>query len=170
MSVETIKKNHIEDHQSLFNRVELDLITDNTLQKTPTYKRIEAIKTGKEDIELQETLFHFGRYLLIASSRKGTLPSNLQGLWNPHINAHWNADYHLNINLQMNYWLANLTQLDELNNPLFDYLDRLIESGRITAQKNFGARWSFLPHATDLLAPTWLRAPTAYWCASFGAG
>ena len=170
MSVETIKKNHIEDHQSLFNRVELDLITDNTLQKTPTDKRIEAIKTGKEDIELQETLFHFGRYLLIASSRKGTLPSNLQGLWNPHINAPWNADYHLNINLQMNYWLANLTQLDELNNPLFDYLDRLIESGRITAQKNFGARGSFLPHATDLWAPTWLRAPTAYWGASFGAG
>ena len=170
MSVETIKKNHIEDHQSLFNRVELDLITDNTLQKTPTDKRIEAIKTGKEDIELQETLFHFGRYLLIASSRKGTLPSNLQGLWNPHINAPWNSDYHLNINLQMNYWLANLTQLDELNNPLFDYLDRLIESGRITAQKNFGARGSFLPHATDLWAPTWLRAPTAYWGASFGAG
>jgi alpha-L-fucosidase 2 len=170
MSVEKIKKNHIEDHQSLFNRVELDLITDNTLQKTPTDKRIEAIKTGKEDIELQETLFHFGRYLLIASSRKGTLPSNLQGLWNPHINAPWNSDYHLNINLQMNYWLANLTQLDELNNPLFDYLDRLIESGRITAQKNFGARGSFLPHATDLWAPTWLRAPTAYWGASFGAG
>ena len=62
------------------------------------------------DLELQETLFHFGRYLLIASSRPSTLPANLQGLWNPHINAPWNSDYHLNINLQMNYWLANLTQ------------------------------------------------------------
>ena len=129
-----------------------------------------AVKKGQIDLELQETLFHFGRYLLIASSREGTLPANLQGLWNPHINAPWNADYHLNINLQMNYWLANLTQLDELNTPLFDYIDRLVESGRITAQKNFGTRGSFLPHATDIWAPTWLRAPTAYWGASFGAG
>jgi alpha-L-fucosidase 2 len=169
-SLEEIKQTHVKDHQSLFNRVALDLITDNSLQNIPTDKRMEAVKTGAIDLELQQTLFHYGRYLLIASSREGTLPANLQGLWNPHINAPWNADYHLNINLQMNYWLANLTQLDELNTPLFDYLDRLIESGRITAQKNFGARGSFLPHATDIWAPTWLRAPTAYWGASFGAG
>ena len=77
-------------------------------------------------------------------------------------------DYHLNINLQMNYWLANLTQLDELNMPLFDFVDRLIKMGE-TAQK-FGARGSFLPHATDIWGPTWLRAPTAYWGVSFGAG
>lgn len=169
-SLEALKQIHIEDHQSLFNRVVLDLKTDNSLQHIPTNQRIEEVKQGAVDLELQETLFHYGRYLLIASSREGTLPANLQGLWNPHINAPWNADYHLNINLQMNYWLANLTQLDELNTPLFDYLDRLIESGRITAQKNFGARGSFLPHATDIWAPTWLRAPTAYWGASFGAG
>ena len=169
-SLEALKQIHIEDHQSLFNRVVLDLKTDNSLQHIPTNQRIEEVKQGAVDLELQETLFHYGRYLLIASSREGTLPANLQGLWNPHINAPWNADYHLNINLQMNYWLANLTQLDELNTPLFDYLDRLIESGRITAQKNFGARGTFLPHATDIWAPTWLRAPTAYWGASFGAG
>lgn len=169
-SLEALKQIHIEDHKSLFNRVVLDLKTDNSLQHIPTNQRIEEVKQGAVDLELQETLFHYGRYLLIASSREGTLPANLQGLWNPHINAPWNADYHLNINLQMNYWLANLTQLDELNTPLFDYLDRLIESGRITAQKNFGARGSFLPHATDIWAPTWLRAPTAYWGASFGAG
>lgn len=146
------------------------MITDNSLQNQPTNTRLEAVKQGSIDLELQETLFHYGRYLLIGSSRQGTLPANLQGLWNPHINAPWNADYHLNINLQMNYWLANLTQLDELNEPLFDFVDRLVESGRETAQKNFGARGSFLPHATDLWAPTWLRAPTAYWGASFGAG
>jgi alpha-L-fucosidase 2 len=165
-----LEQRHLEDHQSLFNRVQFDLITDNTLQNQPTDKRLEAVKQGAIDLELQETLFHYGRYLLIGSSRAGTLPANLQGLWNPHINAPWNADYHLNINLQMNYWLANLTQLDELNGPLFDFVDRLIESGRETAEKNFGARGSFLPHATDLWAPTWLRAPTAYWGASFGAG
>ncbi|MDC3241171.1 glycoside hydrolase family 95 protein [Flavobacteriaceae bacterium] len=165
-----LEERHIKDHQSLFNRVQFDLITDNRLQNQPTNTRLEAVKQGSIDLELQETLFHYGRYLLIGSSRQGTLPANLQGLWNPHINAPWNADYHLNINLQMNYWLANLTQLDELNEPLFDFVDRLVESGRETAQKNFGARGSFLPHATDLWAPTWLRAPTAYWGASFGAG
>ncbi|MDG1920643.1 MAG: glycoside hydrolase family 95 protein [Flavobacteriaceae bacterium] len=165
-----LEQRHLEDHQSLFNRVQFDLITDNTLQNQPTDKRLVAVKQGAIDLELQETLFHYGRYLLIGSSRAGTLPANLQGLWNPHINAPWNADYHLNINLQMNYWLANLTQLDELNGPLFDFVDLLIESGRETAEKNFGARGSFLPHATDLWAPTWLRAPTAYWGASFGAG
>ena len=160
-SFKELKDRHIRDHQSLFNKVDFNIITDNAAQTIPTDKRLEAVKSGAVDLELQETLFHYGRYLLIASSRPGTLPANLQGLWNQHINAPWNADYHLNINLQMNYWLANLTQLDELNNPLFDYIDRLIVSGRTTAQKNFGARGSFLPHATDLWAPTWLRAPTA---------
>ena len=165
-----IEKLHIEDYQSLFNRVKFDLITDNSKKKIPTDKRIKKLKNGGIDIELQETLFHFGRYLLISSSREGTLAANLQGLWNPHINAPWNSDYHLNINLQMNYWLANMTKLDELNYPLFDYVDRLIENGKVTAKKNFGMNGSFIPHASDLWAPTWLRAPTAYWGASFGAG
>ena len=111
-SFKELKDRHIRDHQSLFDRVDFDIITDNTAQKIPTDERIEAAKGGAVDLELQETLFHYGRYLLIASSRPGTLPANLQCLWNQHINAPWNADYHLNINLQMNYWLANLTQLD----------------------------------------------------------
>ena len=169
-SYEALKKRHIEDHQQLFHRVDLALEHDSKLDSIPTDKRLKEVKNGSTDIGLQETLFHYGRYLLIASSRQGTLPANLQGLWNPHINAPWNADYHLNINLQMNYWLANLTQLDDLNNSPFDFTDRLIESGKITAQRNFGMRGSFLPHATDIWAPTWLRAPTAYWGASFGAG
>jgi len=165
-----IEKIHLQDHQEFYNRVDFNLATNNTAQNIPTNKRIEAVKKGDVDLELQELLFHYGRYLLIASSREGTLPANLQGLWNQHITAPWNADYHLNINLQMNYWLANVTQLDELNNPLFDYVDRLLENGKKTAQENFGVRGSFLPHATDIWAPTWLRAPTAYWGASFGAG
>jgi alpha-L-fucosidase 2 len=115
-------------------------------------------------------LFNYGRYLLICSSRQGSNPANLQGLWNEHLNAPWNADYHLNINLQMNYWLANVTNLDELNQPLFDYVNKLVENGQVTAQKNFGCKGAFIPHATDLWAPTWLRAPTAYWGCSLGAG
>ncbi|MDO5979883.1 glycoside hydrolase family 95 protein [Flavivirga spongiicola] len=167
--VETIKEKHIEDYQNLYSKISLNL--NNThLDSIPTDKRIKRIKEGSVDVALEALLFQYGRYLLISSSRKNTNPANLQGLWNKHIKAPWNADYHLNINLQMNYWLANSTNLDELNMPLFDYIDKLIENGKVTANKNFGCRGSFLPHATDLWAPTWLRAPTAYWGCSIGAG
>jgi alpha-L-fucosidase 2 len=160
---------HVRDHREFYNRVKFEL-TDNSLDNIPTDERIERIKQGGMDLGLETLLFQYGRYLLIASSRDGTNPANLQGLWNQHIVAPWNADYHLNINLQMNYWLADVTNLSELNNPLFDYVDRLIENGRITAKVNFGCEGSFLPHATDLWAPTWLRAATAYWGCSLGAG
>ena len=169
-SLEEIESLHIEDHQSYFNRTQLELRGDKTLSFLPTDERLKRVKADSLDPELSQLLFDYGRYLLIGSSRPGTQPANLQGLWNKHINAPWNADYHLNINLQMNYWLANLTGLHELNEPLFDYLDRLLESGKITAQKNFGMRGSVFPHATDLWAPSWLRAATAYWGVSFGAG
>lgn len=168
---ETLETTHIQDHQSLFNRVQLYLGNSKAHEDLPTDERLALIKNkNNSDVGLSQLLFDYGRYLLIASSRPGSLPANLQGLWNEHINAPWNADYHLNINLQMNYWLANLTQLHELNQPLFEYVDRLVENGKITAKKNFGCRGSFIPHATDLWAPTWLRAPTAYWGASFAAG
>jgi len=161
INVEEMERLHIEDHQSYFNRTQLNLNADPLLTSIPTDQRLEKVKAGSVDVGLSQLLFDYGRYLLIGSSRPGCLPANLQGLWNKNINAPWNADYHLNINLQMNYWLANLTGLHELNEALFDYLDRLVESGKITAQKNFGMRGSVLPHATDLWAPTWLRAATA---------
>lgn len=168
-TIETVKKTHIEDYQSLYSKVNLNL--NNThLDSIPTDERLKRIKNDSIDVALEALLFQYGRYLLISSSREGTNPANLQGLWNQHIKAPWNADYHLNINLQMNYWLANVTNLDELNMPLFDYVDKLVENGKVTARENFGCRGSFLPHATDLWAPTWLRAPTAYWGCSIGAG
>lgn len=166
--VKTIKKQHILDYQNLYNRVSLNL--NHQKDTIPTDVRLQQIKKDSIDTGLEALLFQYGRYLLISSSRQNTNPANLQGLWNPHIKAPWNADYHLNINLQMNYWPANLTGLDELNMPLFDYIDRLIENGKVTASKNFGCSGSFIPHATDLWAPTWLRAPTAYWGASVGGG
>ena len=168
-SYDALKKEHIEDYQSLYSRLEFQLGTA-TLDTIPTDVRLERIKEGAVDLGLETLLFKYGRYLLIASSREGTNPANLQGLWNEHIEAPWNADYHLNINLQMNYWLADLTNLGELNSPLFDYIDRLVENGKVTAAKNFGCRGTFIPHATDLWAPTWLRAPTAYWGCSLGGG
>ena len=170
LDINKLEKDHVLDHQSLFNRVRLNLNADKKLESLTTDQRLERVKNGYKDNGLTQLLFDYGRYLLIGSSRTGTLPANLQGLWNQHIKAPWNADYHLNINLQMNYWLANSTGLHELNYPFFDYVDRLVENGKITAKKNFGLNGSIIPHASDLWAPTWLRARTAYWGSSFGAG
>ncbi|QTD38785.1 glycoside hydrolase family 95 protein [Polaribacter batillariae] len=174
-SFDALKKEHVKDYQRLYSRVDLQLNSANSansanLDTIPTDVRLERVKNGANDVGLQALLFQYGRYLLIGSSRQGSNPANLQGLWNEHIEAPWNADYHLNINLQMNYWLADVTNLGELNNPLFDYIDRLVENGKVTATKNFGCSGTFIPHATDLWAPTWLRAPTAYWGCSVGAG
>ncbi len=166
---DSLMEEHVRAHRALYSRVtfSLDLPCPDTL---PTDVRLERVRQGAQDPGLEALLFRYGRYLLIASSRPGTNPANLQGLWNPYIEAPWNADYHLNINLQMNYWPANPTNLAELNMPLFGYIDRLLANGRVTAQENFGCRGAFVPHASDLWAPTWLRAPTAYWGCSFGAG
>ncbi len=169
MDTEVLEQEHTLDYQNLFSRVGLSL-GGESLDHIPTDKRLEGMKNGSLDLGMETLLFHYGRYLLISSSRVGTNPANLQGIWNEHIEAPWNADYHLNINLQMNYWPANMTGLDELNLPLFDYVDRVVESGKETAQLNFGCEGAFLPHATDLWAPTWMRGATAYWGSSMGAG
>lgn len=168
-SFDVLKKEHIEDYQRLYSRLELRL-SPTDVDTIPTDVRLERIKNGAVDVGLEALLYQYGRYLLIASSREGTNPANLQGLWNEQIEAPWNADYHFNINLQMNYWLADVTNLGELNKPLFDYIDRLVENGKVTAAKNFGCRGTFIPHASDLWAPTWLRASTAYWGCSVGGG
>ncbi|TVZ57521.1 alpha-L-fucosidase 2 [Flavobacteriaceae bacterium MAR_2010_105] len=168
-SFEDLRKEHTQDYQNLYSRLDIKL-GPNHLDSIPTDQRLARIKNGIVDPGLEALLFQYGRYLLIASSRKGTNPANLQGLWNEHIVAPWNSDYHLNINLQMNYWLADMTNLGELNDPLFDYIDKLVENGKVTASKNFGCRGTFIPHATDLWAVTWLRAPTAYWGCSVGGG
>ena len=169
MDMDILEQEHILDYQNLFSRVGLSL-GDHSRDHLPTDERLVRMMQDSLDLGMEALLFQYGRYLLISSSRVGTNPANLQGVWNQHIEAPWNADYHLNINLQMNYWPANMTGLDELNLPLFDYVDRVVESGQETAQKNFGCEGSFMPHATDLWAPTWMRAATAYWGSSMGAG
>ncbi|MFT7037077.1 MAG: alpha-L-fucosidase 2, partial [Cyclobacteriaceae bacterium] len=169
LSFDYMQTKHIEDYQSLFSRVALEL-NGNDMDSIPTDERLQRVKEGQVDLDLEMLLYQYGRYLLISSSRPGTNPANLQGLWNNKIHAPWNADYHLNINLQMNYWLADMTNLSELNEPLFKYVDRLIENGKITASENFGCRGAYLPHATDLWAPTWMRAPKARWGCSLAAG
>ena len=123
---------------------------DQRLAALPTDERLERVKRGASDPALDALYFQFGRYLLIASSRPGDLPANLQGLWNDSMSPPWDADYHLNINLQMNYWPAEVTNLAELHEPLFDFLESLREPGRKTARVHYGARGFVAHHITDI--------------------
>lgn len=164
-----IQSAHSRDYHSWYDRMSLTLGTSNT-EDIPTDRRIALVKAGKTDLHLEKLLFDIGRYLLISSSRPGTNPANLQGIWNEHISAPWNADYHLNINLQMNYWPAEVTNLSELHRPLFDFTDGLIENGKKAASKNFQMKGSVLPHTTDLWKIPFLQSSTAYWGSWIGAG
>lgn len=169
-SFEQLLDDHVNDYRSLYNRVSFNL-GGNGLDSLPTDERLARIKEGATDNDLAEILFQYGRYLLIGSSRKGTNPANLQGLWNEHIEAPWNADYHVNINLQMNYWPAEVTNLSECHEPLFDFIDRVIERGKIEAKEQYGIeRGAVIHHTTDLWATPWMRASTPYWGAWIHGG
>lgn len=140
---------HVSDYQYFFRRVELNLGT-KAGSHLATDERLEQVKKGAEDLELIAQYFQFGRYLLIASSRPGTLPANLQGLWADGMNPPWNSDYHLNINLQMNYWPAEVCNLADCATPLFDLIDSLREPGRKTALIHYGSRGFVAHHITDI--------------------
>ena len=148
-SYDTLRDAHIAAHQELFRRCTFDL-GSNDNSSLPTDQRLKLVKQGATDPALEALYFEFGRYLLISSSRPGCLPANLQGIWNDHMEAPWNADYHTNINLQMNYWPAEVTGLSELAGPLFDFTERLVEPGRETARTMFGARGTAAGHTTDV--------------------
>lgn len=138
-SYSKLLKAHVEDHKSLYSRVAIDLgRTDQAQLALPIDRRLEAIRSGKADPDMDELLFQYGRYLLIACSRPGTLPANLQGLWNDRNNPPWHADYHSNINLQMNYWLAETANLAECHTPLFDLLTASLEPFRKATKLAYG--------------------------------
>ncbi|WP_222861323.1 glycoside hydrolase family 95 protein [Seonamhaeicola marinus] len=129
---------HTKDYQSYFKRVSLKL--DQVPDTVPTNKRLQNLKTSKSsDLRLEELLFQYGRYLLISSSRPGTLPANLQGIWANKIQTPWNGDYHTDVNVQMNYWMAEVTNLNEMHLPLFDLMASLQEPGAITAKTHYNA-------------------------------
>lgn len=150
-SFEKLKSDHIDAHQQFFNRVDISLgTTAESILEKPTDERMQLAKeTGIADNRLIETYFQYGRYLLISSSRPGTMPANLQGLWAWQMNPPWNADYHTNINLQMNYWPAEITNLSELHLPLFDLCEALVEPGKQTARVLYGANGWVVHHLTD---------------------
>jgi len=147
-SYQEIRKEHIEEHQQLFRRVELNLGNSDAVE-LPTDERLEAMKNGNEDPQLISLYFQLGRYLLIGSSRPGCMPANLQGIWNHHINAPWNSDYHININLQMNYWHAEVCNISECHEPLFDLIDNLRKRGRKTAKDVYDCKGWVAHHTTD---------------------
>lgn len=148
-SYEKLLNDHINEYQSLFKRVTLDLgITDNA--KLSTDQRIIAQKAGEDDPQLAALYFQYGRYLLISSSRPGTQPANLQGIWNQDIRPAWSSNYTTNINTQMNYWLAENCNLAECHEPLFDMMEELRIAGQKTARIHYGCRGWTAHHNVDL--------------------
>jgi alpha-L-fucosidase 2 len=135
---DALRRRHIEDHASLFGRVDVDFgASSDALRAEPTDVRVRRYRAGA-DPELVLALFQYGRYLLIASSRSNGLPANLQGLWNQVNDPPWHSDYHTNINIQMNYWLAEPANLPECHEPLFALLDAMLPACRAATRAAFG--------------------------------
>jgi alpha-L-fucosidase 2 len=144
---------HLADHRALFRRVRLRLGPPDA-EATPTDERLERVRAGAVDPALAATYFQYGRYLLIASSRPGTQPANLQGLWNDEPRPAWGSKYTINVNTEMNYWPAEVTNLAECHRPLFDLIEELRAPGRRTARAYYGARGFVAHHNTDLWRAT----------------
>lgn len=143
---------HIQDYQSLYNRVSLQLKEENSIEALATDERLLRVKDGCEDIGLSKLLSDYGRYLLISCSRPGTLPANLQGIWNKELCPAWDSKYTININTEMNYWPAEICALAECHQPLFDHLERMRIHGRKVAREMYGCRGFVAHHNTDIYA------------------
>ena len=142
-----MRAEHVADYQRFANRVSFQL--DATAPELPTNERIARLKAGGQDPALAALYFHFGRYLLISSSRPGTLPANLQGIWNESLAPPWDSKFTININTEMNYWPAEAANLSEMTAALFDHVDRAREDGRHVARAVYGAGGFVMHHNTD---------------------
>jgi alpha-L-fucosidase 2 len=161
-SFTNIRKDHVSEHSAMFNRVSLDLGggtvepgistgRDRGPDELPTDERLRRFQAGGDDPGLIATYFQYGRYLLMGSSRHpAQLPANLQGIWNKDLAAPWNSDYHTNINLQMNYWPAEVCNLTETTGPLVRFMEELTGPGSVTAKETYGAKGWTLHHTTDV--------------------
>ena len=145
---------HTADHQALFHRVTLDLGTAPEAAPLTTDARLARFASGQPDPGLSTLLYQYGRYLLIASSRPGGQPANLQGIWNDAMRPPWSSNYTLNINTEMNYWPAEVTNLAECHEPLLAFIEQLAVNGAKTAAVNYGARGWVAHHNSDLWAQT----------------
>lgn len=148
-SAEALKQIHVQDHTSFFDRVSFSL-GDDVNSQYPTDERLARLREGKTDNGLAALYYQYGRYLLMGSSRKpGRLPANLQGIWNDLYDAPWNADFHTNINLQMNYWPAETGNLSETSVVLAKFMEKIMVPGAVTAAETYGTRGWTLHHLTD---------------------
>ncbi|NLB44249.1 MAG: glycoside hydrolase family 95 protein, partial [Clostridiaceae bacterium] len=144
-----LRQAHVADHRALFDRVSLELGRSER-EALPTDDRLRLFRDDPADPSLYTLLFQYGRYLMIASSRPGTQPTNLQGIWNQEVRPPWNSNYTVNINTEMNYWPSFSCNLAELNEPLVAMLKDLSQTGRVTARDVYGARGFTVHHNVDL--------------------
>ena len=147
-SYKELRDAHVADHQKLMGRVKFNLAGPSKVD-LPTDERLDLMQKGGEDNGLLQLYFQYGRYLLMASSRPGSLPANLQGKWNDQLSPPWESKYTININTEMNYWPAESTNLAELHEPLFDLVDKVRIEGRETAKRMYNARGFVAHHNTD---------------------
>lgn len=168
---DAVKKEHIIDYQALYKRVSLKL-GDNEDNVTPLAETLIKAASGSDkeavnaQLKLAEIYFQFGRYLLISSSRPGSLPANLQGIWNKDFLPPWDSKYTININTQMNYWPAEVCNLSECHEPLFDLLNRMHPNGKRVAREMYGYRGFVAHNNTDIwadCAPQGTYIPASYW-------
>jgi alpha-L-fucosidase 2 len=170
LAYETLRERHAADFRSLMDRVTFQLATDSTeaseIESRPIDERLKRVQDGHSDIGLIPLYYQFGRYLLVSSSRPGSLPATLQGIWNDKMLPPWDSKYTININTQMNYWPAEASNLAECHEPLFDLLERMREPGRQTAKLMYGCGGFVAHHNTDIwgdTAPQDIYIPSTYW-------
>jgi alpha-L-fucosidase 2 len=146
-SFDILSKTHIEEYQKVYNRVHF--IIDKPQDNIPTDKRLSELRNVRGNNSIYALFFNFGRYLLISSSMGGELPANLQGKWNEQLNPPWDCDLHQDVNLQMNYWPAEVCNLSECIEPFFRHVERFIPHGKIMAKKLYNCKGIYLPIQTD---------------------
>mgnify|MGYP003290020444 CR=1 FL=1 len=156
-----LRERHERDYSALYGRCEISLC-DNSKgnAELPVNERLQKIRNGESDNKLVEMYFNFSRYLMIAGSREGTLPLNLQGIWNKDMWPAWGGKYTININTEMNYWAAEIQNLPECHGVLFDHIERMRENGRVTARAMYHCGGSVCHHNTDIWGDT---APQDKW-------
>jgi len=165
-----LRSRHIKDYQALFQSCTLQLgDPDSSALTLPTDKRIETFRAGGSDASLVALQYQYGRYLLISCSRPGTLPANLQGIWNKDYVSEWGSKFTVNINTEMNYWPAEVTNLPSLHSPLFDHIETIRQSGTEIAREMYNASGWVVHHNTDIWgdsAPQDRWPAAAYWTLS----
>ncbi|MCD8131419.1 MAG: glycoside hydrolase family 95 protein [Lachnospiraceae bacterium] len=151
---EELLEEHKADYSGLYDRFMFSLEGEEAYEDEPTDARLAAVREGRRDLGLDRLLMDYGRYLMISCSRPGGLPATLQGLWNTSMTPPWDSKYTVNINTEMNYWMAESCALPECHLPLFDLISRMRDNGRVTAREMYGCRGFVCHHNTDINGDT----------------